>query len=290
MRVAGFTFVRNAIRLDYPIVEAIQSVLPLCDVFIVAVGESNDGTRGLIESIGSDKLRIVDTVWDDSLRTGGQVLAQETDKAYQAIPEQVDWCVYIQGDECLHEQDHPTIRASMKTWLEDLNTEGLLLDYWHFYGSYGYVGISRKWYRREVRIVRHLPLIHAYRDAQGFRVGGRKLRVRRVNAQVYHYGWVRPPAEQQAKQVDFHRLWHPDDWVRSRIGDSSQPFKYDGREALIPFHGTHPAVMTQRIAGKRWHFEPSSIPRIGWKDKLSLLTERFLDWRPGEYRNYTLLS
>jgi hypothetical protein len=32
MKVAGFTFVRNALRAtEYPVVEAITSVLPLCD-------------------------------------------------------------------------------------------------------------------------------------------------------------------------------------------------------------------------------------------------------------------
>ena len=40
MRVSGFTFIRNAIHYDYPIVEAIHSILPLCDEVVVAVGNS----------------------------------------------------------------------------------------------------------------------------------------------------------------------------------------------------------------------------------------------------------
>ena len=105
MKVSGFTFIRNAIKYDYPVVEAIRSILPLCDECVVAVGQSEDGTRALIESIDPDKIRIIDTVWDDSLREGGAVLAQETDKAFRAISQDADWAFYIQGDEVVHEDD-----------------------------------------------------------------------------------------------------------------------------------------------------------------------------------------
>lgn len=36
MKVSGFTFVRNAVKYDYPIVESIQSILPLVDEEIAA--------------------------------------------------------------------------------------------------------------------------------------------------------------------------------------------------------------------------------------------------------------
>jgi len=104
MKVSGFTFIRNGIDYDYPIVEAIHSILPLCDEVIVAVGNSNDETLSLIQSIQSDRIRIIQTVWDDSLREGGQVLAVETDKALAAVSSDSDWCIYIQGDEALHEE------------------------------------------------------------------------------------------------------------------------------------------------------------------------------------------
>ena len=51
MKVSGFTFIRNAIKYDYPIVEAIQSILPLCDEVVVAVGNSEDDTLALIQNI-----------------------------------------------------------------------------------------------------------------------------------------------------------------------------------------------------------------------------------------------
>lgn len=49
MKVCGFTFIRNAEKYDFPIVEAITSILPICDKFVVAVGESEDNTRAIIK-------------------------------------------------------------------------------------------------------------------------------------------------------------------------------------------------------------------------------------------------
>ncbi len=138
MKVTGFSFIRNGIKLDYPIVEAIQSILPICDDFVVAVGNSEDDTLALIRSIDPDKIRIIETVWDDSLRENGAVLAVETNKAFQAISENSDWAFYIQGDEVIHEQYLPVIQATMLNYKDDIRVEGLLFNYQHFYGSYDF--------------------------------------------------------------------------------------------------------------------------------------------------------
>jgi glycosyltransferase involved in cell wall biosynthesis len=289
MRVAGFTFIRNALINDYPIVEAIRSILPLCDEVVVAVGRSDDDTLGLIQRMNEPKIRIIETVWDDNLRTGGRVLAVETDKAFDAIGSGFDWCIYIQGDECLHEADLPTIRAGMERWLSDERTEGLLLHYRHFYASYDYVASSRKWYRREVRIVRPNPAIRSYRDAQGFRWrSGKKLRVRLLEATVHHYGWVKHPDKQQQKQLNFNRLWHSDTQVAKMVHASS--YTYNGSEPLVSFSGTHPAVMHARIAAMNWQFEAAPTgPRLPFKYRVSNFVERATGWRPFEYQNYRLL-
>ena len=118
MKVVGFSFIRNAIKFQYPIEEALRSILPLCDEIVVAVGASDDGTRELVASI-DPRIRVIDTVWDDSQKKGGRVLALETDMALQAIPSDADWCVYIQGDEVLHEDGHDAIRKAMQQWKDD---------------------------------------------------------------------------------------------------------------------------------------------------------------------------
>ena len=290
-RISGFTFVRNAIKYDYPIVEAVRSILPLCDEVVVAVGRSDDDTLGLIRSIDSPQVRIVETVWDDALREGGRVLAVETDKAFRAISPEAEWAVYIQGDEVLHEDGIPALRAAMERWRDDRRVEGLLLDYRHFYGSYDYLAAALRWYRREIRVVRNDPAIFSYRDAQGFRRRpDRKLRVKRVDAFVHHYGWVKQPAAMQGKQASFNKYWHDDAWVKEHVADVAE-FVYEGNEPLRRFEGTHPAVMRPRIQAMNWRFtgDPAAVP-LRAKDRLRLAVEAVTGWRPGEYRNYRLLG
>ncbi|HOG19509.1 MAG TPA: hypothetical protein PKW37_03600, partial [Salinivirgaceae bacterium] len=146
MKVTGFTFIRNAVKYDYPVVEAIKSILPICDNFVVAVGKSEDSTLDLIRSIDATKIKIIETVWDDSLREGGKVLADETNKAFAAIDTDTDWAFYIQGDEVVHEKYLDTIKSAMSKYKDNPKVDGLLFKYKHFYGSYDYVGSSLKWY------------------------------------------------------------------------------------------------------------------------------------------------
>jgi glycosyltransferase involved in cell wall biosynthesis len=288
MFVSGFTFIRNAVRYDYPILEAIRSILPLCDEVVVAVGRSEDGTRELIEGLGDPRIRIVDTVWDDSLREGGRVLAVETNKALAAVAPQSDWCVYIQGDEVLHEGGLPAVREAMRT--ADDRADGLLFAYKHFYGSYDYVGASAGWYRHEIRAIRPGRGIFSYRDAQGFRKApDRPLNVVRVGATVHHYGWVKEPAAMQRKQESFHRMWHDDAWVAQHVVPA-ETFDY-GRELrhLARFTGTHPAVMAERIARRNWTFETDiSVDRRTLKDRVKLFCAERLGWELG-YTNYRLI-
>jgi len=208
MKVAGFTFVRNAIKYDYPVVASIQSVLPLCDEMVVSVGNSDDNTLELIQSIGSPKIRIIQTIWDDSLKEGGRVLAVETNKAFDAVGADADWAFYIQADEVVHEKGYDNIRAAMQQYKDDKRVEGLLFNYVHFYGSYDYVGDSRTWYKNEIRVIRNNKQIRSYNDAQGFRREGQKLLVKPVQAEIYHYGWVKDPALQAQKQNNSHHLYY----------------------------------------------------------------------------------
>ncbi len=289
MKVTGFTFIRNAIRFDYPVVEAITSVLPLCDEFIVLVGNSDDETKKLIQEIPSDKIRIHESVWNDDLREGGKVLAEETNKAMKLISTDTDWCFYIQADEVLHEQYIPFVKESMLKWANNIEVEGLLFNYTHFYGSYDFVGDSVKWYRKEVRIIKNDPEIKSFRDAQGFQKHGRPLRVKECNSEIYHYGWVKPPGKQQEKQKYFHKLWHSDEWMKQNVG-SGDEFDYSGIDSLAQFHGTHPAVMQKRINSKNWKFQfDPSQKKLSIKSRFKMNLEKVTGWRIGEYKNYKII-
>ena len=289
MKVSGFTFIRNAIKYDYPILEAIRSILPLCDEVIVAVGNSEDDTLQLIQSI-DPKVKIIETVWDDSVREGGRTLALETDKAYAAISKDSDWAFYIQGDEVLHEQYYPAIKASMLKYKDKPSIDGLLFNYLHFYGSYDYVGSSISWYPDEIRIIRVRKDIFSYRDAQGFRKQpNEKLNVKRIDAWMYHYGWVKPPEKMQLKQKSFHKMWHDDQWINEHVEQVDEFDYFKNIDALKLFDGSHPTVMLPRIEQKNWSFNYDiSFNREKKKDKLKRIIKRVFGWDI-RYKNFRIV-
>lgn len=292
MKVTGVSFVRNAIKYDYPIVEAISSILPICDEFIVAVGNSEDDTEQLIKQINSNKIQILPTIWDDTLRQGGAVLAKETNKALQAVSPDTDWIFYLQADEVVHEKYLSTIQQAMHRYLEDKRIDGLLFNYLHFYGSYEYVGSSYRWYRREIRVIRNDRRIYSYKDAQGFRKNNnQKLRVKLIDAYIYHYGWVKNPIIMQKKQETFHRYWHNDEWIEKNVPQQTA-FDYAKEiDALEKFTGTHPNVMHERVAKQNWYFNyNTNYARYSWKDKIRKTIEKLTrGYILGEYRNYKLV-
>lgn len=302
MKVAGFTIVRNAIKLDYPVLESLASLLPLCDEVIVSVGKSDDDTLNLIKNIASPKIKIIESVWDDSLRKGGVLLAIETNKALDAVPADANWLFYLQADEILHENDRASIKAAMEKWKDDKNVEGLLFSYNHFYGSYDYLGDSHQWYRNDIRVIRNDKHIRSYKDAQGFRKfknlppandellnGGEKLKVKPSGATVYHYGWVKHPEFQQNKQKSYHKMWHEDDWLDKNVGHASE-YDYSTLDSLAKFKGQHPEVIQARIKKKNWEFVyDESKKKLSFKDRLFRFTRKAFGWRPGEYKNYKLI-
>ncbi|MDR0418662.1 MAG: hypothetical protein LBH34_00410 [Prevotellaceae bacterium] len=288
MKVSGFTFVRNAIKYDYPVVQAITSILPVCDEFIACVGKSEDGTEDLIKSIKSDKIKIVNSVWDDSLREGGRVLATETNKAFDAVSPDSDWAFYIQGDEVVHEKYLPTIRQAMQEYMNDKNVECLVLKYLHFYGSYKYVGDSHRWYRREVRVIRNDKSIRSYRDAQGFRRNRKKLKGKLIDAYIYHYGWVRNPYTMQSKDQNFKKFYNGNG--EKKVVAQEDLYDYTKINSLKLFGEDHPKVMQDKVSAMDWDFEfDEQKKKFSLKEKILRCVEKHTGKRLFEFRNYKLI-
>lgn len=291
MKVTGFTIIRNAIKFDYPVIEAITSILPICDEFVVGVGNSDDETKKLIQSIASDKIRIIETVWDDSKREGGLVLSIETNKVFDAIGSDTDWCFYIQSDECVHENDLHTIQETMLKYKDDKDVQGLLFNYKHFYGHYNFIGAGRRWYSKEIRIIKNDKAIRSYKDAQGFRTSdNQKLKVKQIAASIHHYGWVKSPKAQQAKQENFHKMWHDDEWMKKNI-PVVEEFDYSNIDFLEEYQGSHPNVYQKRLAEANWKFvyDKNKI-KVSLKNHILYAIEKIFGWRIGENKNYTLLN
>ncbi len=309
---------RNALKLYYPMRQSVESILPLVDEFVVVLGKSDedDRTREEIEGIGSEKIRIIDTVWDIEKYPRGMEHAHQTDLAREACSG--DWVFYLQSDEVVHEKDLPAIRQRCLDLLGDREVEGLLFRYYHFWGDYDHLQDNHCWYRKEIRIVRNDPEIHSWESAQSFRripgfdglnyrqqEGTHKLKVAEVDAAIYHYGWVRPPSVMQRKIKAFQTNHKGEQKVREleALRRYDRMFDYGNLSSLTRFTGTHPAVMKEWIARFDWgdqlrfngparslnpvmpkHDKPR-YRAISWVEK-KLLGGR----RLGEFRNYILLN
>lgn len=308
---------RNALKLYYPMRPSVESILPLVDEFVVALGDSDedDFTRAEIEAIGSDKIRIVDTVWDIEKYPRGTEHAHQTDVAKELCSG--DWLFYLQSDEVVHERDLETIRNRCQELLEDHEVEGLLFRYLHFWGDYEHLQDGHCWYRKEIRIIRNHPDIHSWESAQSFRKipdfdgvnyrqqeGTSKLKVAEVEAEIFHYGWVRPPRLMQDKIKAFRTNHRGRKKVEEQVAAHhfDRPFDYGNISRCTRYRGTHPKVMKSWMDQFDWKEElrfsgpvkslnpiPSKhdLPKyrlIAWIEKWILGGRRL-----GEFRNYILL-
>lgn len=292
MKISGLIIVRNAVLNDYPVVEAISSVLPMVDEMVVSIDVGDDNSEELIRSINDPKIKIFYSTWDMSLRDGGKLYGVETNKAKEHVSPDSDWIFYIQADEVIHEKYQQVILETAKKYCNNPKVQGLLFRYLHFYATYDYVGASRKWYNYEVRLIKNDKSIQSYKDAQGFRVGETKLRVVPVDAEVYHYGWVKSPEQMKRKMKNVFAYYNTNDnWVDTFM-KSEDFFNFqDEYDSVARFTGTHPAVMKERIQNKNWDIQLDvSRKRFSLKDRILFFIEQKTGKRLFEFRNYRIIK
>jgi hypothetical protein len=313
MKINGFSFVRNGIKLYYPVVESMRSILPIVDEFVIAIGQgdADDSTREKIAAIGDSKIKIIDTIWDEKYFKKGVINAMQTNIAKVACSG--DWLFYLQADEVLHEKYLPVIQARCQELLNNNEVEGLLFGYKHFWGDYNHYHAGHGWYPYEIRIIRNRPDIYSWQSAQSFRrfdyydnprqeSGHHKLNVAKVDAEIFHYGWVRPPHLMQNKR----RALDSVHWGTKRAKDyyekAPREFDYGPLNLLTEFKGTHPNVMEQWIPQMDWqdklqysgkpnpYREPHKHER--WKYRFLSFIEKHLNGgeQIGGFRNYKLLK
>lgn len=268
MLISGFSMVRNATKLYYPVRASIESILPIVDEFVIALGsgDADDQTLEEIQKIESDKIKIIHTEWNLEKYPGGSEYAHQTDIAKQQC--KGDWLFYLQSDEVIHEKYLPAIKKRCNELLNNKAAEGILFNYKHFWGDYSHYIISHAWYPKEIRIIRNNPEIHSWRDAQSFRripdfnginyfqkENTYKLKVAEADACVYHYGWVRPPEMMQKKRVSFETHMQGNEKATSIFKEEPDVFDYGNLSKLCVFKETHPEVMKDFIKKFNWQHQ-----------------------------------
>lgn len=318
MTISGFTFVKNATKLYIPAKQAIASILPLVDEFVVALGagDDDDTTEQEILSLCSPKIKIVRTVWQPEKFAKNTIFAQQTDIAKAHCTG--DWLFYIQCDEAVHERYLPGIREAAKKYVDDKNVEAFVFKYVHFWGDYNHFNPSHAFYKREIRMVRNLPEIHSWRDAQSFRYyengfeptqenyqrkeNTRKLRAIQLPAEVYHYGWVRPPKMMRRKQKLSSTSYHGKQAADKKFEQTTEVYNYGPLQKMPLFKGTHPAAMQDWMSKHNWTEQlqyTGKRPKIANPEKHERLKYRIVTWletyifggrQIGEFKNFELLG
>lgn len=292
MKVSGLCIIKNGIRLDYPYVEAIRSALPICDEFVVVVGKSLDGTRKAVEKIGDPKIRIVDTIWSKKVTPRKCLLAQQTNIGLHLCTG--DWVVYLQGNEVLHEKSLPDLRRLMQKYRKDLGVEALLLERLHFWGDYRHiVTVYPSRFKYSPRIIRPYIGTYSIRDAMSFAVfdhfstRGRYPRAVDTGHYLFRYGAVRTPELMTRK---FQEAVHS---TASFPVAGDFFFQALPKAFIKPFLGSHPQVMTSRIASFKQKIslhDPRWRTRMSTEEKLRLWETCFYHrfgiprWRNKRYR------
>ena len=267
MMISGFTFVKNASKLYIPAKEAILSVLPICDEFVIAIGDNDldDTTMEIIESIGSDKIKVVRTKWDTDTYTMNTEFARQTDIAKENCSG--DWLFYIQCDEAIHEDKLTLVKSACEKYQNEKEVEGFLFNYYHFWGDYQHYHDDHVWYKKEIRIIRNDGQIHSWKDAQSFRKfdshdGGfedyqkkedsRKLNVVELDAHIFHYGYVRPPEMMTKKTKKNSDSYRGEAATQEFMKDEPDAHDYGPLNKLKSFTGKHPLVMQEWIGKHNW--------------------------------------
>ncbi len=288
--ISGFTFIRNGVKLDYPFIESIKSILPIVDEFVVVVVESEDDTLDKVKSIKSKKIRIIEEKWREDMRGGGKLLEYYTDIAKNAAAGR--WLFYLQADEVVHEKYLEYIRCALKTYENDDRVDGFALKFKHFYGSYDLYHEGEGWVRNEVRIIRNDPEIKSHRAASGFRwKNGKKLNVVMLDAYIYHYGWARKKSVMKRKILE-HSAWHHKDsrYLKDLEEKELKKF-YRHAHSLHLFTETHPEVMEERLKDREDYLvvEPKLLKiKTVYKvrDFVANISEFLFGKRIGEYENF----
>lgn len=164
MKITGFMPIKNGISGGYPFLEAIISVLPVVDEFLIADGESDDGTWQALTRLANvfRKVKLYKVPWKKS---EAWLWLDETIE-YLISLATGDWVFEVQGDEVWHEKDVKNLRSV----IEDANQKS--------YNSIRSMCIESLWDAlnlaydyRNVRILKKVPGLMSYWGGDDFQIG-----------------------------------------------------------------------------------------------------------------------
>lgn len=280
MKLSGFTFVRNAVRGEYPVLESISSILPIVDEFIVNVGPDEDGTLDLIRTLKDPKIKIIQSQWNPNMRTGACVYAQQTNIAlFNCVAK---WAFYLQVDEVIHEEDLSIIMDYVDRYADDDRVDGLALRQLNFWGDYKtIISAYPHWERRRCWIVKPHHFVLSCGDAARFTVHpkykekGHRLHAIETEARLFHYFGVKSKRGLEQKLQNVQRYWTE----KSSQKQELDYYRLLPRQFVTEYRETHPKTMAELIRNHQISLDLSSPQwrtELTWKERKQWLKHMFV--------------
>ena len=129
--ISGFMIVKDVVKQGYPFVEAVASVLPICDEFLISEGYSSDSTFEIVEQLAklNRKIKVLRQEWPVSRRYS--ILAEVTNALRRKC--RFEYMFSIQANEIVHEDSLGYIRSLSQIFP---NVQTFSFPFWHFIQRY----------------------------------------------------------------------------------------------------------------------------------------------------------
>ena len=281
MNIAGHLFVRDAIKYDYCVVEAIDSMIPFCDFVLVMDCSSTDGTKDLLldHFTSNRKVQMVfDQPWDVAAGNGGIRLRMIADKCRAMLKERgVEWQFMLQADEVVHESSYQHILDACRSNKADAYLCRRIDMMWNM-DLCMWADVNR--YSHDKRPMDPDVCRLAKIDKK---VIADASDLERHNASrstfekiiLFHYSMVRDRHKLLDKIIDMHAWYHAQDpWKNtdSRICDMKKagvgydPSSWKTPEFLRPIPMPHPKVANVWVETRRHQHNPTKpdMAHDGW--------------------------
>lgn len=266
--ITGHLIIRNGFKYDYPWLEAIDSILPAVDEFILLEAYSEDDTYKACLELAEKhkKIRLIRGSWSPQTEIEKErpyfALARLTNKCIFFV--ETDWHIQIQGDEVLH-HDYIDYVKDLPNKLKGTFYDSARVHYHHFVANYQTTFPFI--YENRVRIARKDSPWRSMGDACELGMGASN-KVFDTPIMYHHYGKIKPSNLAMLKEKDFQSMFKavgfPDPKL-AEMGDDVDYFylfKNAYEKGLFKnFKGTHPKAMEARIKQAKedgWEqFEPT---------------------------------
>jgi hypothetical protein len=202
MKITGLTVLRNATMMGYPWVESILAVLPICDVFHVGEGFSEDDTWKVLRQLRNRYPQIELSRYQWQQMDTGFAIGDATNAALKLVRRHGGKVLYVQADELWH----PDNLLELKR-LANEEYDAYIFPYLHLEHNCQVVqeGAGYHW---AIRMVANKPEIISHRDAWTFEGYSKALEVHSLAHPVVHCNycfWDNVPVKKRVQADVFYQ-------------------------------------------------------------------------------------